>query len=252
MNETQLFLFVVDTYDNKLAKVGRGILNAQIVCAKTKEEAVDLFIKLYKPHILQQIQNCTYVYDISEIHKNLDLVDVTKNVPVFSHLPLLGGRPPKPEPLNLNGSQPVNSQFAPPVSSNTQAPPQQQRVVQQPRPSTKGDLTKAQIELIKNFGALPTPQGENDGFNTRVNAAVGNRGPVTQDMVQQRDVVETMTQEQLKMLNSAGVKLSDLRMNVEVNADEVSPIAKMQEEELATVTEKPLSDEEIAALQKQI
>jgi hypothetical protein len=260
MEPSKLFLIVVDTSTNQFANIGRGILNVQIIAAKDKTEAKQLFTKVYRPHILQQIQFCTYVYDLEEISTNLRAIDATKVIPLFSHLPLQGGRPPKPEPLipdktvdqiaAMPQTQP-QAQAQPQIAGVPQ-PPVQQRSVQQPRPQ-QGKFTQDQINLIKTFGALPTPQGENSHFNPRLNASVGVDGNVPQNMIQKPVDVDRLTPDQLQMLQAAGVNLNELRMNIEVNRDEIPPVIEQQYAELGALTEeKPLSNEELAKLKEQI
>jgi hypothetical protein len=250
MEPKKLFLFIVDTTENQFANIGRGILNTQIIYAKDKIEAKELFIKIYRPNILQQIQYCTYIYDLNEVETTLKNLDPSKFTPLFSHLPLQGGRPPKPEPLivdkNIEQIGQLDQPVTQPVRLNPQIPT---RSVQQPR---HGDLTPEQMNLIKAVGAIPTPQGENAGFNPRVNASVGVHGHIPQNMVQSQSESQMLNQTQLDMLRGAGVNLADLHMNIEMEQSEVAPLLAQQQAELASISEKPLSDEEIAALQSQI
>lgn len=261
MEPNKLFLFVIDTTENQFANIGRGILNTQLIYAKDKVTAKEIFVKIYRPHILQQIQYCTHIYDISEIETNLKVLDPTKTTPMFSHLPLQGGRPPKPEPLipDKNVEQigqiqvpQIQQPTQPQIPTVSQQIPVQQRVVQQQRPLKPGELTQDQMNLIKAVGAIPVPQGENAGFNTRVNASVGVDGYVPKNMFQKPSENQSMSQEQLNLLRGAGVSLSDLHMNIEFEQSEIPPLMIHQQAELGSVTETPLTNEQIAALQSQI
>ena len=249
MDERKMYLFVVDTTENQFANVGRGILNTQLILAKDKQEAKELFIKIYKPNILQQIQYFTYIYDLDDIKSHLTEIDATKFTPIFSHLPLQGGRPPKPEALiseavvqNLVKNTPVQ-QVAP------------SRSVPHPMPQpVNNKWTKEQIDLIKMHGAIPTPGGENAGFNPRINASTGmeNRN-INTNQLQTQDSVQKMTPDQIAYLKSAGVDLSALQLNIEVTPDDSNRGRAMeQQSELTVINEAPLTDAQIEALKNQI
>lgn len=254
------FLVIIDTTENRLRQtVGRGILNVHVVTAIDAFEAKRTLLKNFVPNVQEQIKDFLYAYELETMATELKKLQANELMPLFSFLPLAGGRP-------------ARQSFAPVQTANlgnntldaNQPRPQQPQPVQRPQTQQQsspvpGDvrgrgfnnaerdaqntppLTKEQRDLVTSLGAAPQTYGGNEGNVPRVNAAIGgninlnqNREPAT--------APGTLTREQMELLRGVGVPTE-----MTTSAEDI-PV----DESLTKVEGAPLSEEEILKLKSEI
>ncbi len=234
------YLIVVDTTEERyLRTLTRGILNVHVTVAENIENAIENFLKVFRPHIIEQIKNSVYIYDLKEMITHLEGMDITVSPQLFSFLPLAGGRPLRQAPI------------IPP----NEIQQLQQNNINRLRQTEQPVLSQEKLELIRGVGALSVQ--DNDGsINPRINASVGLNRNISQNMVVKSEPTENIKREHLDLLSSVGVNVHELNAlydNGITITDKIDSTQLPIAEDLANIgSEKPISEEELEQIQKQI
>lgn len=273
------FLVVIDTTDARVPQsgIGVGILNVHVVSATDAFEAKQTLLKVFNQRVQNVIRDYLYAYDLEEMGSNLSKLHENKLAPVFSFLPLQGGRPPrqpfapqvtvKLEATTLPSNQPQPQQQVP-----VQRPQQvvQQPVAQQPRanplhptdirgrgfqridpqqPEVSNSMTVDQAQLLSALGVTPQRFGGDEGSQPRINASVGGNNNLRNTIAPTR-ASENLSAEQMSLLS--GIVQADNKDSIiqeTVTDDAASAII---DPSLAQVDGGVLSEAEIAQLKSEI
>ena len=237
------YLIIIDTTEGiNLRSVSRGLLNVHIILAESEALARENFLKVFNPVVANQIRNNLYVYDIVEIMLNLEKVDIKTSLPLYSFLPLAGGRPPK-----------QNDQFA---ENNTPVNPQQPFIDNKPKSATqphqnddqKQVYTKEQLELIARLGAVTS--NNTSEVNPRIAASTGLNS-VNQQQVnptQRKQVVNSTQHELLKRFGDA----ASLQNTIQTNQHDEVPVLTDADRARMLSEAAPLSDAELDRLKAEV
>lgn len=205
--------------------------------AKTVRES---FLKIFHPHIIEQIKNSVYIYDLAQMNVEIPKIDAAKTPQAFSFLPLAGGRPPK--------------QLAHIPSTEIQQL-QQNEINKKLNQTRQETLSPENLELLRNVGAMPLQSSANEGVNLRVNTSVGLGKNVNVNNFIKTTPTENLNQAHLDLLNSVGVNVHELNALYENGVTITDKIENpaIDHSGLADIgSEKPMSVSELEELQKQI
>lgn len=268
----KLFLVIIDTTEATMRQtVGMGILNVHGVMAENAISAKQTLLQVFTPQVRAQIQNSLYVYDMEEMSKVLKTMPPGRLPPMFSFIPLTGGRPQRqsdtPQAVSTTlGNQTQNPSTIPAVvAQKPQAPQQQQRPINPAtvsnsrsrefqnfdagRPTTTNNLTPEQAAMIRGVGAGQRSEGADEGSNPRINASTGtnqNLRNVPEDLVRNNN----LTQEQANLLRALASSGPEI---VEADVAAENPnVMVVEDTSLAEIDNKVLSDEDIAKLNADI
>lgn len=266
------FLVIIDTTEaTMLQTVGKGILNVHVIMSTDPVSAKQTFLRVFSPMVRNQIFNSIYVYDVDEMKESL-AVTPSDRLPLFSFLPLAGGRPPK----QVDGQQLTlgNKTIEPNVNTQVNQQPQvQQAPVQQhatkpqinlnsitnsPRskefqtyendlPNSSEALSSEQAKLIRNMGVTRQDTNE-EGSNLRVNSSVGRNMNLRQP---QQDPQVQMNQEQMAILSKIGAATQPTGIVHEEDIESSEKVV-VEDPSLTQVDGGVLSDIELQKLQDEI
>lgn len=238
------FLIIIDTTEGiNLRRVARGILNIHVIVAENELDARKKFLSVFNQAVANEITNNLYVYDLDTMSDELSKIDSTKTLPLFSFMPLQGGRPPRQQnPLavienNTNTMEPF--QQANNTRNSSMLDAIRNNLANQ---SKEPVLSKEQLDLISRTGAVPTT-------NPRIATATGVQN-INESVVIPKPETTQLNSEQLKLLMQAGVNLTEIKNDVELQEERsTAPVLN----EVASVgSERALTEEEIKKLQEEI
>lgn len=228
------YLIVIDTAEGiNLRRVARGMLNVHVILAESESLAREQFLKVFNPQVAAEIQNNLYVYDIVDVVLNLEKVDIKTTLPLFSHLPLSGGRPPKQNNQFAPTGQPVNPQQ--PFINNIPKLPQA------PVVASEAKFTKEQAALIASLGAVSADKLP-DYNNPKIGAATGYQTAPAEPQVE-----KSISDVQKDLLQKFNV-LNHPEGSVQSN----SPSRVAMDDLDSITTEAPLSEDEINKYKQEI
>ena len=252
------FLVIIDTTENRLRQtVGRGILNVHVVTAVDAFEAKRTLLKNFNHNVQEQIKDFLYAYELETMASELRKLEANQLMPLFSFLPLAGGRPQRqsfaPVPVTNLGNNTLDA------NQPRQEQPVQKPLTQQQSSPVPGDvrgrgfnnaekdapntppLTKAQQDIVTSLGATPQTHGGNEGNVPRVNAAIGRNINLNQNRAP-ASAPGTLTKEQMELLRGVGVPTEMPTATDDIPVDD----------SLTKVEGAPLSEEEILKLKSEI
>jgi hypothetical protein len=267
------FLIVIDTTEATMRQsVGLGILNVHVILAEDPLSAKQTFLRTFTPFVRNQISNSIYVYDLEHMSDSLKAVPADR-LPLFSFMPMSGGRPPKQSDVamasnlgnttvapNVNNTSPqqqqVPSQHAPVENTVTRLPashnPRQrefQNADANARPTTSNTLSAENADLVRRLGVTPTPNGTNEGTNLRVNASTG-RNVSLNNIPAESLVSNNISQEQATLLRQfAQPNRGDI---IEEQPAAEESHAALIDESLAQIDNKVLSEAELQKLNDEV
>jgi hypothetical protein len=248
------YLVQVDTTESTTRNgLPPGILNSFIVRALDPFHAKQIVLRIYNRRVAEQIQTSLYVYELEDIMKNLATIDEQNGVPLFSFMPLQGGRPPRQADVTTSSlgnntiapnqpEPPIQQQ--PPVVRGSQSPRSQEfNNVDNGRPTTTNRLTPEQDDLVRRLGARPTPTGSDERVNTRVNAATG--------LTRNQSVVDAEQSEILARLgvNPNASEVVDPELEREIQQAKGLSI---EDTSLQEINEAPLDEASLKALENEL
>lgn len=256
------FLVIIDTTEARFRQtVGRGILNVHVVTATDAFEAKRTLLKNFNNLVQEQIKEYLYAYELETMSSDLKKLEANQLMPLFSFLPLAGGRPERqpyaPVPVSglgnttLESNQPHQQQAEP-------QPPQPQRVVNTtPVPNdvrgrgfqnndnvqrTTPNPNREQQAILNALGVTPQTFGGNEGNVPRVNAAIGGNVNLQSNKAPQV-APSSITEEQAMLLAGIGIP-SDMTVS--------TPEASLVDESLTKVDDGVLSEEAIQKLRQEV
>lgn len=250
--DKKLFLIVIDTTEAKvLRNMGRGILNVHIILASDEVEARQSFFKLFRKDVSDQLQYNIYVYELDDVKQNLVKLDVDNILPVFSFIPLNGGRPAKQNvPVTNTPNQQQN--MVSPQNHTTTKLQEAQNIINREKSQNSTVISKEKMDLLKSVGAIPLPKDADDRYNPRLNTATGVSQNISQNAIQQNEIPAKIDSNKMDLLKSVGVNLNEYNMNIDVVDENEKPILTPEEESRILNEAKVLSDEEIKQLEEQV
>lgn len=266
------FLVIIDTSEVR-GKLPSAILNVFVIRATDALNAKSILFKLVGPVAEAQIRTAVYVYGIDEIGANLKIIDESsKDLPLFSFMPLAGGRPQRQDDALLkpridNGNKTLESNAINNPVTNTQI---QQKVDprnfvtnarseefqrrEEGRPNTTNNLTRDQQELVNRLGV--SSQTGNEGQNLRVNNSTGRNVNISRQSVDQ-SVPDTLDLDKARLLQSVGVNVN-LNEQVIRDAELEHEIAQMrgapnfEDTSLTAIDNKILTEADIAQMKNEL
>ena len=243
------YLVQVDTTESTTRNgIPPGILNTFIVRANDPIDAKQTILRIYNRGIAEQIQSSLYVYEIEDIIKNLANIDEKNGIPLFSFMPLQGGRPPRQADVAIsslgNDTIPANQpQVQPPRLDNitSQQNPRSREFsdIDQGRPPTTDKLTPEQEDLVRRLGARPLPSGSDERINPRIAAATG---------------LPPINREQQEILSKFGINPANNDFVDPELEREIQQVKGMSIEDpnLLVINETPLDEEALKALENEL
>jgi hypothetical protein len=268
--EKKNYLIVVDTTDAKTrVNLPRGLLNTYVVLALDPIHAKKVLLSMFPRSMADQLADALYVYDLEQVTTTLKAVDEQKQLPLFSFMPLSGGRPPKQSDVQL--TQSGNQTLTPNTTTSAQIPPQQPPRSQTPfrgqrggrslefqqteegnNPPTTNVLTKEQADLVNRFGITQAREGNDEGVNLRINSSTG----VNQNLTPQKRTLDTpsdVTTEQAEILSRLNVRHPEPVTDNELLREiaESGGASSLVDDSLTTINETPLDDDTINRLKSE-
>lgn len=250
------YLVVLDTTDLPTRNgIPPNIINVHIINATDPANAKLLYLSNYPSKARQHLKEAVYVYDITKIINNLNKLEESKVMPMFSHITLAGQRPARQTDVSVPTTD--DSKEAPqahPFSSGRSR--EFQRTDSPIHPAVK-PLTREQADLIKrSVGAIPVNADNDEGHNPRINSATGRNNSLTRPRVNSAPQVP-LSGEKAKILAQLDVNITPPGIiddpELEEEIAEVRGGGPVEDKSLAAVTaEKPISTEEIEKLQKEL
>jgi hypothetical protein len=228
-------------------------------------EAKQTLLRVFSQHVRNQIQDSIYSYDLKEMSEQLIKLEASKMLPLFSFLPLAGGRPQKQSDVasvSLGGKtlepntqqQPVQQQTVQPVRQNMPnvSMPRNSEFqnYDQGRPNTTNVLTQEQAALVQSIGAIPAFNGADEGTSARINASTGRNLNLRQNNAQPQ-TSNGISQEQAELLqkfsqNSKGPQI------MQEDIAESREVGIVEDASLTAIDNRVMSDADIAKLQEEI
>lgn len=269
------FLVVIDTTDARVPQSGIavGILNVHVVSATDAFEAKQTLLKVFNQRVQNVIKDYLYAYDLEEMGTNLNKLHDNKLLPVFSFVPLQGGRPPRqlysPAVTVKLDSQTLPSNQPQPAQMVQQQVPQPRPVAQsRPQglaptdirgrgfqnidaspPEVKNTVTADQAQILSALGVTPQRFGGDEGSQPRINASVGGNNNLRNTIAPSR-ASESLSADQVGLLR--GIVQTDNKESIIQEAVDESASTAMIDPSLTQVDGGVLSEAEIAQLKSEI
>jgi hypothetical protein len=194
------FLIVIDTTDAfTRANLPVGILNVAMVAANSLAEAKAEYLKPFPPLIVRKLQEAVYAYDILEVAVILNKMSEGQQWPVWTFIPVNGGRPPKqsdaaPIQLTTTGSSIINPNPGAPMPSQAPQPLSAANVSNNPRSFRSGEFQNEEkslpsvapiqdiekLAMLRELGVGPIGAISTEGHSPRINASTGRNHSLQQ------------------------------------------------------------------------